>query len=284
MHATAPLEAGEFAKYQALGNDYIVLDGGRFGPLPPERVRVICHRQLGVGSDGILVAMPSQAADLGLRIFNPDGSEAEKSGNGLRIFARCMFDLGYIAQEAFSIETPGGTVQAALTLRDNITQAVRVDMGHATFESTAIPMTGAARQVVGETLHVDGQSLTITAVNLGNPHCVHFVTVLDEAELRRLGPLIEKHPSFTRRTNVQWAQVINRGRIDVRIWERGAGETLASGSSSCAVAAAAVKAGYVDSKVQIHMPGGVLLVEVSPDYALRQTGPAAPVCRGKLLF
>ena len=284
MQATQPLEAGEFAKYQALGNDYIVVDGERFGALPPERVRAICHRHFGVGSDGILVAVPTQQADLGLRIFNPDGSEAEKSGNGLRIFARCMFDLGYIDQDVFSIETPGGIVQAALTVKEGVVQAVQVDMGRATFDSGSIPMTGQARQVLAETLYVDGQPLTITAVNLGNPHCVRFVSALDEAELRRFGPLIEKHASFPRRTNVQWAQVINRGRIDVRIWERGAGETMASGSSSCAVAAAAVKAGYVDSRVQIHMPGGVLQVEVGADFALRLTGSATPVCRGSLLF
>ena len=280
----APLEAGQFAKYHALGNDYLVVDGARFGPLSPERVRAICHRHFGVGSDGILVAVAAKEANLGLRIFNPDGSEAEKSGNGLRIFARCMFDLGYIERTDFSIATPGGTVQAALTVAEGSVQAVRVDMGQASFDSAAIPMTGVPRQVLGETLYVDGQPLTVTAVNLGNPHCVRFVSVLDDAELRRLGPLIEKHPSFPRRTNVQWAQVVNRGRIDVRIWERGAGETLASGSSSCAVAAAAVKAGLVDSRVQIHMPGGVLQVDVGADFALRLTGSASPVCRGSLLF
>jgi len=278
-----PLAAGEFAKYSALGNDYLVIDSATFGPLDPARVRAICDRHHGVGSDGILLRAAAAPGRFGLRIHNPDGSEAEKSGNGLRIFARFLFDFGYTQARDFYIETPGGLVQAWLHGNGCDVESIEVAMGRASFVSSALPMGGPERDVVAETLTVGDESLVITAVNVGNPHCVCFVPKLDVAALRRLGPLIERHASFPRRTNVQFVHVRDRGNLDILIWERGVGETLASGSSSCATAAAAVKNGLVDGDLQVHMPGGVLAITVAADYAVTMRGTANPVCRGVLL-
>jgi diaminopimelate epimerase len=272
-----------FVKSHGLGNDYLVLaEWDLPAPLDGAAARLLCHRNLGVGGDGVLLAT-SRTEPYGLRIFNPDGSEAEKSGNGLRIFARYLVDHGVAAADAFAIRTAGGDVRAEVRRegRGRVT-AVVVDMGRATFASAAIPMLGPPREVVDEALEVDGRPLRVTALSVGNPHCVVFVDRLDEADLHRLGPRLERHPAFPRRTNVQLARVAARDRIDVLVWERGAGPTLASGSSSCAVAAAAVRRGLADRRVAVHLPGGRLDVEVGPDLDLRLEGPVEEVCEGGL--
>ena len=279
-----PLGNGEFAKYQALGNDYIVVDPARLGlRLTPANIRALCHRNLGIGSDGILALASPRAADFGVRIFNPDGSEAEKSGNGVRIFARFLYDFRYTRKTTLSIHTKGGLVRAQLMVHGGQVARIRVDMGRATFVSSAIRVRGRRRAVVGERLDVGGESLRVTCVSIGNPHCVIFVPRLDVAVLRRLGPLIEHHPRFPHRTNVQLARVRSRRLVEALIWERGAGVTMASGSSSCAVAAAAFKQGLVDRRVTVSMPGGALAIAVSDQFDLRMTGPATLVYRGRLL-
>ena len=277
------LGPNEFAKYHALGNDYVVVDDLGVGPLTPDFIQRLCDRHRGIGSDGILQRVDSNRADFGLRIYNPDGSAAEKSGNGLRIFARCMYDLKYTQNTTFHIETPGGVVQARLSLRAAQVDTIAVHMGRATFSSDAIPMTGPTREVVNEKLSLVEEDLIITAVSVGNPHCVCFVDDLEEARLRRIGPQIERHPSFPQRTNVQFARLRSRQRIDVLIWERGAGFTLASGSSSCAVAAAALKTGRAEPHVEVHMPGGLLHIKIDDAYAIEMIGPATPVFRGTWL-
>jgi len=277
------LGRGEFAKYHALGNDYLVVDPRRLGfKLTPSRIRALCDRHVGVGSDGILALAPSRTAQFGLRIFNPDGSEAEKSGNGLRIFARFLHDHGYTDRTNFRIATKGGQVDVALTLRQGSVHWIRVAMGRATFVSSNIPVRGRRREVVDEELATDARRFRITCVSVGNPHCVIFVAHLDVDVLRRFGPLIERHRQFPNRINVQFAQVRSRRVIDALIWERGAGETMASGSSSCAIAAAAVRRGLADRHVTIKMPGGSLAIEVGDDWALNMSGPATPVYRGSL--
>ncbi|MBI4013539.1 MAG: diaminopimelate epimerase [Candidatus Rokubacteria bacterium] len=274
---------GRFTKGHGLGNDYLVMAEAEVDfPLAPAAIRWICHRNWGVGSDGILLRTGSTVAHVGLRIFNPDGSEAEKSGNGLRIFAKYLWERGGLRKSPMRIETKGGVVEAVCHLRGDSVAEVTVEMGRATFRAPEIPMHGPDREVVGVPLQVGERAFQVTCVSVGNPHCVVFTDRLDEAEVRAWGPRIETHPSFPNRTNVQFARVLARDRVEIRIWERGAGYTLASGSSSCAVAAAAVRNGLADGRLTLLMPGGELQIEVRPDYSIRLRGPVAEVCVGEL--
>ncbi len=272
-----------FVKGHGLGNDYLVLNHADLSfDLSPGAVRRLCHRNWGIGSDGILVLVPSSKAEFGLRIFNPDGSEAEKSGNGLRIFAKYLYEHGFTREKSFKIDTLGGIVEAELHVYEGRIHRVTVEMGHATFRAPEIPMHGPDRDVVAVPLQVGDTFLTVTAISVGNPHCVVFVPKLDESEVRRLGPQIERHPSFPNRTNVQFAKIEARDRVAILIWERGAGYTLASGSSSCAVGAAAVRSGLTDRRMTITMPGGELGVEVREDWTIRLEGPVEEVFVGTI--
>ena len=270
-----------FAKYHALGNDYIVMDPATAGPLPsPAQIRRICHRNFGIGSDGILWGpLPAEDADAGLRIYNPDGSEAEKSGNGLRIFSRYLFDRGIVADKPFKIRTPGGLVEATVM---NAGALVRVDMGSVSFMSDRIPVVGAPREVLNEDITVSGRTFKFTAATIGNPHCVIPLPEISEALAREFGPGLEVHAAFPRRTNVQFMKAIDRANIRIEIWERGAGYTLASGSSSSAAAAVAHRLGLVDRAVTVHMPGGRIEIEIGDEYAIRMTGPVTRVGDGEL--
>ena len=273
----------EFVKSHGLGNDYIVLDQAQLSrPLTPEAVRTICDYHFGVGSDGILLVVPGTEADFGVRIFNPDGSEAEKSGNGIRILAKFLYDHGYAPRPELTISTLGGHVRARLDLDGDRVRMITAEMGRATFVSTEIPVAGPRREVVRETLAVDDRRLTVTCVSVGNPHCIIFTDTLDVDEVKRLGPKIERHPSFPNRINVQFAKLLGRDRVSILIWERGAGYTLASGTSSCAVAAACVKNGLTDRTVTIESPGGALAVSIADTWGLTLTGPVSEICRGRL--
>ena len=268
--------AAHFAKYQALGNDYLVFEEREWPSLTPALVRRICDRHFGVGSDGILL-LRARGGDLfELRIFNPDGSEAEKSGNGLRICARYLFDRGEVGGAPFRIATAGGTVLCCVEGAERI----RVEMGRVSFASRDIPARGPERDVVDERLEVAGDPLRVTAATIGNPHCVVVGSPVDPETARRLGPLLETHPMFPERTNVQLMEVRSRRAIRLEIWERGAGYTLASGSSSCAAAAAAVRLGLCDAPLEVEMPGGTLAVDVSPDFEVSMRGPASPIATG----
>ena len=272
-----------FTKGHGLGNDYIVVEPADLSfPLTAEAVRRLCDRHRGIGGDGILAMVPSARADAGLRIFNPDGSEAEKSGNGLRIFARWLAEERRVPGDVFTVETPGGVVECRLHRAEGRIGEITVDMGSATFRSDQIPCSGPAREVVQEKIAVERRPIRITALSVGNPHCVVFVDDITRVDLGRLGPALEHHPLFPRRTNVQVARVDAPDRVRVRIWERGAGETLASGSSACAVAAACVRLGYTGRTVTVVMDGGALRVEVGDGWTIRMTGPAMVVYRGTL--
>jgi len=270
-----------FAKYHALGNDYLVIDPGDLpAALTGAQIRRICDRHCGAGSDGILLGpLPSQQARFALRIFNPDGSEAEKSGNGLRIFARHLWERGLVGGEEFALETPGGLVRAAVT---DAGRSVRVEMGRVSFWSDEIPVTGPRREVVNEEVVAGDRTFTISAATIGNPHCVVPLPEIDAELTRHYGPLLEAHPSFPQRTNVQFLQALPGRDIRLEIWERGAGYTLASGSSSCAAAAVAHRLGLCDRSVAVRMPGGLLAIEVGEDYEMRMTGPVAKVAEGVL--
>jgi len=268
-----------FAKYHGLGNDYLVIDPKDLpSPLTPEQIKTICHRNFGVGSDGILIGpSPSTKARFALRIFNPDGSEAEKSGNGLRIFSRYLWDKKLIRKEEFSIETRGGLVQAAVMERGKI---VRVEMGKVSFWSDEIPVAGPRREVINEPIHLRGQKFNFCAATVGNPHCVLLLPKITADLARQLGPLLETHLRFPNRTNVQLMKVLDRKNIQIEIWERGAGYTLASGSSSSAAAAVAHKLGLCDRDISVHMPGGVIAIEIGEDFTICMTGPVTKVCDG----
>lgn len=271
----------KFFKYHALGNDYLVIDPKDLpAPLTGPQIRVICHRNFGVGSDGILLGpLPSTEARFALKIFNPDGSEAEKSGNGLRIFSRYLFDRKLVGGDEFSIETPGGLVKSTVT--DN-GRTVRIEMGKVSFWSDQIPVAGPRREVINEQITAGDRAFVFCAATIGNPHCVLPLPEISEALAKQYGPLLEKHSNFPRRTNVQFLKVLDRQNLQIEIWERGAGYTLASGSSSSASAAVARKLGLVDNEVQVHMPGGVITIEMDDDFAVLMTGPVTKVSEGAM--
>lgn len=255
-----------FRKYHALGNDYLVLESGT---LDPDSVRSICDRHRGLGADGILEPVPAQDADHGLKIHNPDGSEAEKSGNGLRIYAQWLVDTQNADRE-FTVSLPCGVVRCIVDV-----DAITVEMGHATFEPAEIPCT---ESLIQSARTVQNTTLPLTAVGVGNPHCVVFLSdELDTLPWRAWGEALETSSWFPNRTNVQFARVIDAHTVHIRIWERGAGETSASGSSACAVAAAAVKLGHCIDRVAVLAPGGRLDVTVGPDFDLVLKGPVTPV-------
>lgn len=272
-----------FHKYQALGNDYLVLDPSECGggkPPTPDQIRAICHRNFGVGSDGILWGpLPSPRAAFGLRIFNPDGSEAEKSGNGLRIFSRYLRDKGATAEDAFTIDTPGGVVRSEI--KDD-GRLITVDMGSVSFNSAKIPVAGPPREVIRERIQALDREFVFCAATIGNPHCVIPLDEVTPELARKYGPALETHANFPRRTNVQFLQVRDRNHIRIEIWERGAGYTLASGSSSSAAAAVAHKLGLVDRIVTVHMPGGAIGIEIGEGFAIRMTGSVKRVADGTL--
>jgi len=276
-----------FFRGHGLGNDYLVVDPKTLAfKLTPKNIQLICNRNWGLGSDGILALVPSKKADFGLRIFNPDGSEAEKSGNGLRIFARYLHATGKSKKKRFTVETKGGLVMIDLHVdRHGDASAVTVEMGQATFKPTALPCTLVVEELIRQPIHAAGRTLQFTGVSVGNPHCVIFKEAGESwsrEDLLSLGPALEHHAIFPKRTNVQLAVPAGPKEIFILIWERGAGETQASGSSSCAAASAAVRLGLVQSPVTVKMPGGSLKIEVASDFSLTMKGPVAEVARGTL--
>lgn len=270
-----------FSKYHGLGNDYLVMDPKELGrELTPREVRAICHRNYGAGSDGILWGpLPAEGADFRLRIYNPDASEAEKSGNGLRIFSRYLYDRGLVRSDPFTIQTAGGLVRSRVHPGGKM---VEVEMGKVSFDGAKIPVAGGAREVLNESMTVGGRTFTFAAATIGNPHCVLPLPEISEALAREFGPLIEREPRFPNRTNVQFLRVIDRRNIQIEIWERGAGYTLASGSSSSAAAAVAHRLGLCDREITVHMPGGTLAITIGEEFRIDMTGPVARVGEGTI--
>ena len=268
-----------YYRYHAIGNDYIVMPASVFDTAPtPAQIRRICHRNFGVGSDGILLHVDNHDR-FSLRIYNPDGSESEKSGNGLRIFARYLWDHKLVGGAPFEVVTPGGTVTCIV--RDN-GRSVTVDMGRLTFDSTVIPVAGPPREVLRERFTIGGIDLEYSCASIGNPHCVILRDTLSEDETKSLGAIIEVEPRFPNRTNVQFVRVIDRNTIDIRIWERGAGYTLASGSSSSAAAGVMHRLGLCDDRITVRMPGGEIRIEIGVGYAIRMTGPVTHIADGDI--
>ncbi len=273
-----------FVKTHGLGNEYIVLDKEKTNfNLTQQAIQRICNVNFGIGSDGILLKVQSIKANFGLRIFNPDGSEAEKSGNGLRIFCKYIYDYGLTNNEEFSVETKGGIAYAKIIETSNKkAKLIAVDMGKAIFNSKEIPTNFKTEEVIGEKLEVDDREYEINCVSMGNPHCVILKEELNIDEIKRYGKIIENHSQFPNKTNVQFAKVISRSEAEILIWERGAGFTLASGSSSCAVASILRRKNLIDNKVKIKMCGGELLIEIDDNWNVKMTGEVRQIAEGTL--
>lgn len=275
-----------FFKFHALGNDYIVIDPAQAAFEPTSRlVQALCDRHRGIGSDGILLGpfpVPGDPQAFGLRVFNPDGSESQKSGNGLRIFARYLLEAGHVHGMDCRIHTTGGMAEVHYLAPDG--SLVQVDMGLPSFKAGDIPYTAIAShlEVLEALLYLPTGPVTITALSVGNPHCVIFPGQVSAAEAQRLGPRIERHPDFPNRVNVQLVEVLDRRRIRIEIWERGAGYTLASGSSSCAAAAACRRLGLVDDRLRVLMPGGSIDIAFTGQGRILMTGPVQAIYQGHL--
>jgi diaminopimelate epimerase len=269
----------KFIKYQALGNDYLVISPQEIrAPLTPDLVRWLCDRHYGAGSDGLLMGpYPSEACDFSLRFYNPDGSEFEKSGNGLRIFARYLWDCDLVSSEPFCVHTPGGDVTCQV---HNGGQRVTIEMGQVRFSNHEIPVSGPVREVLNEPLTIEGVSWRISAASIGNPHCVVLCDYISKEDTLGWGPKFETHAMFPNKTNVQFLKVVDRDNIEIQIWERGAGFTLSSGTSSIAAAAVARRLGLCNQTVLVQSPGGVLKVSLSPDYHAVLEGPVVKVYEG----
>ncbi|MEJ8544021.1 diaminopimelate epimerase [Brevibacillus borstelensis] len=276
----------KFTKMHGLGNDYVYVncfEEPLSGVDLPELARRVSDRNFGIGGDGLILIMPSEAADFRMRVFNNDGSEAKNCGNGLRCVSKYVVDHGLTRKESFTVETLGGIVAPRVQIGKNgKVEQVTIDMGEPRFERSAIPMTGKPdEQVVEYPLAVQGRTFAMTAVSMGNPHAILFVEEVKEEDVTVFGPHIERHEWFLERTNVEFIQVLNRQELLFRVWERGSGVTLACGTGACAAAVAASLSGKTDRTVTVHLAGGDLLIEWrESDNRVYMTGPATEVYQG----
>ncbi|MEG2350761.1 MAG: diaminopimelate epimerase [Hungatella sp.] len=258
-------------KYHGLGNDYLVFDPNKNQlKLTAENVRLVCDRHFGVGSDGILEGPILEQEQMQVKIWNPDGSIAKKSGNGVRIFAKYLKDAGYVQKTHVTLSTQGGEVGVQY-LNEEGTR-MKASMGKVSFWSDEVPVTGVRREVVNETMIFGKIPYRVTCASVGNPHCVIFLNEISQDIVTRIGKNSESADYFPERVNTQIMKVIDRNHIEIEIYERGAGYTLASGSSGCAAAAAAYKQGLTDPKMYVKMPGGTLEIEILEDWTVLMTG------------
>jgi diaminopimelate epimerase len=270
----------KFYKYHGLGNDYIVIDPRETKiTLDTPNIKLICHRNYGVGSDGILYGPEIKDNSYKLRIFNPDGSEAEKSGNGLRIFSRYLWDRGLVKSDPFIINTIGGNVQSEILENGDL---VKIEMGKVSFNASDIPLKGEEGEVLNRNLVILGKTFRYCAANIGNPHCIILCDEISPELAQEYGPHIEKNALFPRKTNVQFMKFIDKKNIRIEIWERGAGYTLASGSSSIASAAVAFKLGLCGNDITVNMQGGKLNIKFTSDFKATMTGPVIAICEGMI--
>ena len=276
----------KFTKMHGLGNDFVVvealseaLDESRL----PDIARKVNDRKFGIGGDGLLLVLPSKVADFKMRMLNPDGSEAEMCGNGIRCFAKYVHDRRLVSEPQVKVETLAGVKVLKMHLRGGKVESVRVDMGTPLLLRSEIPMRGDDNgRVIAERLKVEGQTFEITAVSMGNPHVIIFEANVANFPVAKWGPLIENHKSFPQRTNVHFVQICNNGEIIVRTWERGAGETLACGTGACACAVACVLNNKTGRTITANLPGGELRIEWLGDNRVMMTGPAEEVFEGEI--
>jgi len=277
----------EFTKLHGLGNDYIYLNAftGQTEEYDLARLaRILSDRHFGVGGDGIILIMPSETADFRMRIFNSDGSEAEMCGNGIRGLAKYVYEQGMTDKTTITVETGAGVLRVALTIQDETVAAATVDMGSPRLNRSEIPMLGepANEPVINQPLEINGDCFNITCVSMGNPHCVIFVDDVDHFTVGEIGPIIENHELFPERINAEFATVLDREHIRMRVWERGAGETLACGTGAAASVVAGVLTDRTDRQVQVELRGGPLRIEWHEDEHVFMTGPITEVFTGKL--
>jgi len=275
----------KFTKMQGAGNDYVYVDCFAEQLVDPAAVAIkVSNRNFGIGSDGLILIMPSDKADVRMRMFNSDGSESEMCGNGIRCVAKYAYDHGIVAKKEISAETGAGILTLQLvTGTDGKVEKVRVNMGPPRLTRREIPMLGNQdERVVDEPLNILHSTFRITCASMGNPHCVIFVDDLDTFQVEKYGRLIENHELFPRRTNVEFVQIISRTEVRQRTWERGAGETLACGTGSSAVTAACVLNGLTEKKILNHLSGGDLEMEWGDDGNIYMTGPAVEVFSGEI--
>lgn len=274
-----------FTKMHGLGNDFIVFAGERQLPDNAAELAVqLCNRFFGIGADGLVYILPSEIADFRMRIINSDGSEAEQCGNAIRCVAKYVYDNGLTDKEEIMIETLGaGAQKVQLTVQDGQVATVRVDMGEPILNGLQVPTTIDAERVIEHPIEVDGREFRFTAVSMGNPHCVIYVEDAVNFDLAAWGPKLETHPLFPRKINVEFVTVNSRTHTDMRVWERGAGPTLACGTGACATVVASVLTGATDRTATVSLKGGDLLIEWNEaDNHVYMTGPAAVVFRGTL--
>lgn len=261
----------EFYKYHGLGNDYLVYDNHKnVDILKNEDIIKICHRNFGLGSDGILVGPYDVDGKLAVKIFNPDGSEAEKSGNGVRIFAKFLKDAGYVTTEEFVLHTLGGDVFVKYNNENG--SNITISMGTLDFSKEAIGAIHVPDEVVDTELIFQDKAYNCTCVSIGNPHCVIPMEEISKEKVCEIGKYSENAQYFLNRINTQIVKVLDRHNIQIEIYERGAGYTLASGSSSCAAAGATVRLGMTESPINVHMPGGTLRIDIDASYRVHMTG------------
>lgn len=266
----------QFVKMQGTGNDFVIIDqraaAGDSLPLQeiPEIAKKLCDRHFGVGADGLILVLPSDRADYRMRIFNPDGSEAEMCGNGIRCFTRYVWENAEEKKDVISVDTLAGIMVPAPIVEEGSFVGVEVDMGEPSVEA------------VKEPLKIESLDYSINKISMGNPHCVIFVEDLQSVRIKEIGPIIENLPQFPNRTNVEFVQVLNDKEIDLKVWERGAGETLACGTGACASVVAASLNGLTGKKVVVHLPGGNIGIEWAQDNHILMRGPAEKVFEGMI--
>jgi len=275
----------QFSKMHGLGNDFIFLENLENQEMNyPEMAAKWCHRQLGIGADGLVIVLPSEQADLRMRIINADGSEANMCGNAIRCFARYAYERKLVQSAAFSIETFAGIMVPEVIIRNGKVEAVRVNMGRPDIRRANIPMMGDETAAINVMLPVEDKEINITSLLMGVPHTMIFVEEAEDIDLKTIGPMIEKHPYFPKGTNVNFVEVVNSDRIKIRTWERGAGATLACGTGSCASVVASILNEHTNRTVTVELQHGELLIEWSEDGTVFMTGPAEEVFSGEIIF
>ena len=273
----------KLTKMHGLGNDFIVFfDEGATTLDVTTMARRLCDRHTGIGADGLVIVMPSEVADVRMRIINSDGSEAEMCGNGIRCFAKYAYEHGEITKDTFTIETLAGVMKPTLTIENGIVTQVTVDMGKPFFNSKDIPMNVTMDKVIDVDLDVNGETVTVSSVLLGVPHTEVFVDDITKAPVTTQGPILEKHDAFPSNTNVNYIEVVNDHHIKVRTWERGAGATLACGTGSCASAVMSHKKGLTGREVDVELYLGTLHISYLEDGTVLMTGPAEEVFETEL--
>lgn len=274
-----------FSKWHGLGNDFVIVDGFKehiqnYEQLAPK----VCDRHFGIGADGLVVLLPSDTADFRMRIFNSDGSEAEMCGNVTRCMAKYVYENAMTAKTKITIETKAGLIKPELIFSGETISTIKVDMGEPRLQRGQIPMTGESNDgAVNVPLSAGDGIYAITAVSMGNPHCVIFVEDLDAIDLAYIGPKLETHPAFPKKTNVEFVQVLSPQRLRMRVWERGAGVTMACGTGACASLVAGVLNEKANRQAVFELDGGELQIEWAADNHVYMAGPAAEVFRGQYM-